>query len=1072
MKSTPNEGTSDRGPFFSPRYNAPELEPQIMTFWEKQDTYAALQKMRSKGKEFYFLDGPPYTSGRVHIGTAWNKSLKDMVLRYKRMQGFNVWDRAGYDMHGLPTEHATEKKLGIKGKKGIQHIGVKKFIDECKTLCVENMKVMNKDFQRLGAWMDFDNAYQTISKEYMEGVWWLVKKAHDKKRLYEGKRAMTWCGHCATAIAKHELEYKNITDTSLFVKFPVKGKENTFLLIWTTTPWTIPFNLAVMVNPELDYLTVEVQDGEEKGQHWILAKALAGPVMNMIAERKYKVVEEYKGEKLEGIQYTHPLEKDIPYLKEIAKDKTAAKKLHTVLMSNEYVTTTAGTGLVHCAPGCGAEDYEVGHRNGLPAFNNINDHAVFENMGKFDKLVAKKDDLQFVEHIEESGFLLGKTKIDHDYPHCDRCHKPVVFKATKQWFFKVEDLKKQMIAENKKIGWVPEAAFNAFNSWLENLRDNSITKQRYWGTAIPVWRCEKEDCEKYDVFGSVAELEKAAKTTVKDMHKPAIDEVTVPCECGGTKKRLPDILDVWVDAGSASWNCLDYPASDKNFKLWPAEFIMEGKDQIRGWFNLLMVGSIIALDKPSFKNCYMHGFVQDALGRKMSKSLGNVISPYEVIDEYGADTFRYYSIGGCPPATDLKYNFEDMKLKHKNLMVLWNLHKYVLDISRTMGVLPSDIDEKTMAKSVEEKYMLSYLNNTLKKLTQAHDTYALNEIPWLVEGLFLELSRTYIQLIREKTVLGTNEEKQAVLFVLSKTMLETLKLFAPVAPFISEAMYQNMRHEFGEKWSQPDSIHHCDWPKVETKLIDDTCEEQVTTTKNVMQAILHSREKAQLGLRWPVKSVTVSATDKKVRDALEALQDIVKNHTNIKELIVVEKLEGASASVKGDYDKIQPDFEDKSAEIIAQLSIDSPETILGHIDKEGKHIIKIKGDEFAITKKHLIIEREAPPHFVISDCKEGVVYLDKTRTDELDAEGFARELMRRIQSLRKKAGLEKRDSVTMFIQTRGDMAERVGVWKKHIAEKVGATQLNISSNEPANKHEHHSLEKIKGEQFDVFFDVV
>ena len=596
-------------------YDFKTIEPEILQFWEKKNILDKARKKNKNKDPFYFLEGPPYTSGKVHLGTAWNKSLKDMVLRYKRMQGYNVWDRSGYDMHGLPTEHATMKKYKLKDKADILKLGLEKFTTYCKKVSLENMKAMNKDFIREGVWMDFDNAYQSIKPEFIEGVWWMVKKAHENKRLYEGLRTIHWCPSCQTALAKHELLYKEITDNSIYLKLPVKGKKNTFLLVWTTTPWTLPLNLGIMANPEVDYVKAKVEN-----ETWILAKPLAKHVIEVITENKFTIEETFKGKKLEGTKYTHPLYDELSkYYKDIEK---VSKKAFTVVMSKEYVDTESGTGLVHMAPGCGPEDYDVGHRNGIPPLNMLDEQGFYPKDTKaYAGIQAKSEDHKFIELFEKANSLIASSKVAHDYAHCDRCKTAVIFRATKQWFFKVEDLKKKMIAENKKIKWQPKAAFNAFNSWLENLRDNSITKQRFWGTPIPIWRCNM--CNNYDVIGSRAELKQLAGKLPKDLHKPFIDEITYKCDCGGEKTRLPDILDVWLDAGSASWNCLDYPQEEDRFKnLFPADFILEGNDQIRGWFNLLMVASMITMEKISFKSCYMHGMVNDAKGRKMSKSEG------------------------------------------------------------------------------------------------------------------------------------------------------------------------------------------------------------------------------------------------------------------------------------------------------------------------------------------------------------------------------------------------------------------------------------------------------------------
>ncbi|MBN2111671.1 class I tRNA ligase family protein, partial [Candidatus Woesearchaeota archaeon] len=413
-------------------YDFKFVEPNMLRFWKDNDTYRKAKEKNKGKKKFYFLDGPPYTSGKVHIGTAWNKALKDMFLRYKRMSGVDVWDRAGYDMHGLPTEHAAEKKLGIKSKEAIQKMGITKFIEECKKLCVDNMKIMNKDFTRIGVWMDFENAYQSIKKEFIESEWWLIKQAHKKGRLYEGLRTMTWCPHCETALAKHELEYKSVEESSIFLKFKVKGKKNEYLIVWTTTPWTIPYNLAVMVNPELEYVKAKVED-----EVWYLAKGLAGIVVQAVANKKLQVIDEFTGDKLEGLKYEHPLYEE---LKNVYKEyEKRADKVFTVILTNEYVDLSAGTGLVHSAPGCGPEDYEVCHRYGIPPFNNLSESGVFpKEMGKFAGLTAKKDDKKFIDALRKTGALIETTQVEHEYAHCQRCHLPVIFRTTKQWFFKVE----------------------------------------------------------------------------------------------------------------------------------------------------------------------------------------------------------------------------------------------------------------------------------------------------------------------------------------------------------------------------------------------------------------------------------------------------------------------------------------------------------------------------------------------------------------------------------------------------------------------------------------------------------
>lgn len=1040
-------------------YNSKEIEPEMLDFWEKNKILEKARKKASQGKDFYFLDGPPYTSGKIHIGTAWNKSLKDSFLRFKRMRNVNVYDRAGYDMHGLPTEHAVDKKLGLKFKEDIVKYGVDKYVAECKKLSTDNLELMNKEFKRLGVWMDFDNAYKTISDDYIDGEWWLIKKAHEQNRLYEGFRTMTWCASCETALAKHELEYQTVTEPSIFLKFKVEGKKNEFLIIWTTTPWTIPYNLAVMVNPELEYVRAKVED-----EVWIIALALVGPLVRSVANKDFQIIEEFKGEKLAGTKYEHPLHDDIAYFKEI-KDN---EKLHTVILSEEYVDTSAGSGLVHCAPGCGPEDYEVGHREGLPAFNNLNEKGEFpDSMGKFKGLIAKKNDQFFIDELKKNGSLIDSVPVEHEYAHCWRCHNPVIFRATKQWFFKVEDLKQAMVDANEDVQWVPKAAYNAFKSWLSNLRDNSITKQRFWGCPVPIWKCHK--CEKYIVIGSVKELEKLAGKKPEDLHKPWIDKITIPCSCGEQMKRIPDILDVWVDAGTASWNDLYYPSRDDLFeRMFPADFILEGKDQIRGWFNLLMVASMVAMKKPSFNACYMHGFVQDAQGRKMSKSLGNYILPEEVIGEYGADSFRYFAIANSLPAMDLNYNFEDVKLKSKNLSILWNLHKFLIDLAKNAGVNPTEIKEKDIDLDIEERYILSKLNSAISKATEAYDNFLLNDPPNIAEDLYLGLSRTYIQLVREKSN-GSEKEKNTVIWTIYKVIMETLKILTPCVPFITEKIYQNLRDEFKLK---EESISLLDWPTFDKEMIDEKLESGIGMANSLSQSILFAREKINMGVRWPLQKATIITEKDEVKQVVAELGDLIKKTTNIKEIEVAANIKGVKNIIKADFKRMGPDFGENTPQIIARISEISAEEILEHFRKFGKYQLQVGKHKFDLFKDHVTVEREIPENLQEAEFSQGAIYLDKNMTPELEAEGVAREIMRRTQALRKKAGLEKKDRIDFYLKCDEKLGDIIEIFCDQIKEKIGADLMMVSSEAPEKEYVSKSEEKVKSYTFTLFFNKV
>lgn len=1037
-------------------YDFKSTEEKVLAYWEKNKIYEKSKEKNKDGKKYRYLDGPPYTSGAIHIGHAWGKSLRDASLRYRRMLGYNCWDTPGFDTHGLPIEVAVEKKLGIQDKHEItEKFGMKKFIEECQKFAIEQMHPMVKDFKRIGIWLNWDDPYITFKNEYIEGAWWALKKAQEKGYLYLGEKAMTWCPRCATALAKHELEYETVNEDSIFVKLKVKGKDNEYLIIWTTTPWTMPFNLAVMANPELDYVKAKVDNGET----WILAKGMAPSVIQAVADRKFETIEEFKGEKLEGLEYEPIFSDELPIYAEIKKKN---KNAFTVLMSKEYVSLGSGSGLVHCAPGCGPEDYEVGRKNNIPPFNELDEHGKMQpSMGMFAGLTAKKDDKKFMEILDKKGILIATTKVEHEYAHCWRCKTGVVYKTTDQWFLAVEKLKDKMIELNKKVTWVPDWGGNRwFDSWLKDLQDWCISRQRFWGIPLPIWTCEK--CKEVKLVESGAEIEKLTGKKLNDLHRPWIDEVEFKCKCGGTMKRVPDILDVWLDSGAATWATWE---NKKDWETVSSDFILEGKDQIRGWFNSLNSLSMVSREIGAFKAVYMHGFVNDSQGRKMSKSLKNIISPYEVIDEYGADTMRYYTIGAAKPGLDMSYNFEDMRLKFRNLAVLWNVHKFLIDYSDTIENADTKIISKNLG--VEEKYILSRLNSMIKEVTQLYEDYRLNEIPEKMELLFLDLSRTYIQMIREKSVSGTDEEKQTIFAVIYNVLLDTLKVFSTIAPFICEEIYLNLREKFSIK---PASITLQKWPEANSKLIDEELEKNMDITREITQAIYNARESSQLGIRWPVKDVIIVSKDENVPKAVKALKETIKTLTNVKDIIIKEEM-GLKKSVKADYKKMGPVFGEKTPNLIAQMAINSPETILGAIERTGKFVLKADGKEFEIVKEHLMIENIVPEHLAESKFRSGFIYLNKDRTKELEAEGFSRELTRRVQALRKNAGMIKTDDIDLFIQSDKEIVDMLKNWASKIKEKVGAIKIDIDS-ATSDNYEHQSKEKIKGKEFIVMINKV
>ncbi len=1029
-------------------YEPKKIEPEIMEFWDSNSIFDKCTNKNRGKRRFYFIDGPPYTSGSIHIGHAWNKALKDAILRYKRMKGFDAWSQPGFDMHGLPIEVAVEKKLGIKDKKDIvEKLGVKKFIDECENFSLEQMHPMIKDFKRLGIFMDWDNPYKTIKSEYIEGAWWALAEANKNGYLYEGKKSMTWCPRCSTALAKHELTYKDVTDTSVFVKFPVSDKENTYLLIWTTTPWTLPFNLAVMAHPEFDYVRVKIN---EKGEQWILAKALAKSVITDICGLTYEIKEEFKGIELEGTKYKTPFYDEMEF-----QQKINSEKAHSVVMSAQYVDLSAGSGLVHTAPGCGPEDFEIGKKNNLPAFNTLDETGKFTDSGVYTGLKAKKDDSRFIQDIEKKGLLAATTEFKHEYPHCWRCETPVIYRATEQWFIAVESLKERMLNENERINWVPDwAGRRWFESWLENLQDWCISRQRFWGIPLPIWKCNR--CTELKIVGNRKELPKK----IENLHRPWIDEVEFECpNCKGAMKRIPDVLDVWLDSGAASWAPLEYPSQTELFEdMWPADFILEGKDQIRGWFNSMMCLSMVSHQRNSYKAVYMHGFVNDAMGRKMSKSLKNTISPYEVIDSYGADTLRYYVIGGAKPGYDLNYNFEDMKIKYKNLTVFWNICNFLIELSETAQL---DGDKEI---TTDERYILSKLHSAIEQSTQLYENYYINDIPWVIEDLMLELSRTYMQMTRDKST-GSDIERNTVLHTVFTVYFEALKMFSTIAPFITEKLYQNLKMPFN---LELESIHMHDWPISDKEMVNERLEKEFGIAKGAIQAMLAVRERLKTGIRWPLKEAILVTSELESNDVIEA----IKKQANIKEITVKSAFAGSKTTIRADYDKLKPKYGQKATQIIAALAMTSPETILKYIERDGQFVLNLDNEKFELGQEFFIILKQPPHGYEFEPFEKGEVYVNISTSPELEAEGYARELTRRIQTMRKTAGLKKSQPISLYIRTTEDMEEALEGHMQQLKDKVGAKNIKISSKAATESYKEVKKDKIREKEFEISFNVL
>lgn len=975
------------------------LEEKIQEFWRNSKIYEESKARLAKKPKYYFLDGPPYASGAIHLGTAWNKILKDSIARYLAAQGLNVRRQAGWDCHGLPIEVKVEEKLGIENKKEIEELGIEKFVKECKGWAHEHIGIMTSQFQRLGVWLDWDKPYTTMSDEYIEAAWWTIKRAHEKGLLAKDMRVVTWCPRCETALAEAEIEYEDREDPSIYVKFPVVDKEDEFLLIWTTTPWTLIANLAVMVHPDFEYVRAKTKEGI-----LILAKELA-PLLKDKFGLEYETLSTHTGSELEGMRYVNPLSalRDAP-------------KAYFVILTPHYVSLEEGTGCVHCAPGHGPEDFEVGAEYGIPPICPVDERGAFtEQAERYAGKIVKKDDELIIKDLKERGVLLGSGTIVHRYGHCWRCKTPIIYRATEQWFILVTKLKEKMLGEIGRVEWVPEWAGSArFMDWVANARDWTISRQRYWGIPLPIWICA--ECGRKEVIGSKAELERRSGMKVKELHRPYTDEARIPCECGGKKNRVPDVLDVWFDSGVASWASIGYPRAEAEFKKWyPVDFITEGHDQTRGWFYSMLGCGLLAFDEVPYRRVLMHGFTLDEKGEKMSKSLGNVVEPEEIIEKYGADVLRFYVLWSNKPWEDLRFNWGEVDVVHKMFNVLWNVYVFATTYMSIDGFAPEKVAKATYR--VEDKWVLSRLNSLIAEITDAFESFQIHRAARAVKDFVLEdLSRWYIVLVRPRTWVEKDDpEKLGAYAALYEVLLKLSRIMAPIAPHLCEEMYSNL--DGAQK-----SVHLEPWPKPSKKSIDERLERDMSIARAISDAVASARGKMAVKRRWPLARVIYSPGSADSLAAAKRLEELIKAQSNALRLEFLKPGEEfGEFRYRPNMSTVGPDFKEKAgavAEYISSLDATSAKKLRKGLTAE------IGGARLKLLEKHVVAQKVLPENFATEAFEHGRVYLNLERTPEVLSLGYAREVVRRIQEMRKEMDLD----IEAYVES------RVGIDAKEIAK--------------------------------------
>ncbi|MEM4706263.1 MAG: isoleucine--tRNA ligase [Candidatus Methanomethylicaceae archaeon] len=1003
-------------------YNSKNLEKEIMDFWEKEKIY---EKVKNKGEEkFYFLDGPPYVTNPIHVGTAWNKILKDVYIRYFRMRGYNVRDQPGFDMHGLPIEVMVEKKLGIKTKKEIEEMGIENFVNACREFALENLKIATKQFKELGIWMEWDRPYKTIDNSYIESVWWLIKKAHEKGLLAQGKKIVHWCPRCETVLAGYEVteEYREIEEDSIYVKFKIEGRENEYIIIWTTTPWTLPANVAIMVNPNFTYAKVKVGN-----EYYIMAENRIPYVLNGL---KYEIIEKFLGSELEWIKYIPPLINEVPKQKELSP-------AHFVVLSETYVTLEEGTGCVHVAPGHGEEDFEVGKAYGLPEFCPVDERGKFTiEGGKYFGKDVREANKEIIKDLEEKGLLLKKERTKHRYPHCWRCKTPLILRLANQWFIKVTEIKEKMLEENEKVIWVPEWAGKArFGNWIKNAKDWVISRQRYWGIPLPIWMCEK--CGEYKVIGSLSEI----SNREIDLHRPWVDYIKINCKCGGEMKRVNDVVDVWMDSGAASFASLNYPLIKNEWeKWWPVDLILEGHDQTRGWFYTLMICGIIAFDCAPYKRVLMHGFTVDQEGRAMHKSLGNVIYPEEVIEKYGRDVLRWYELG-CTTWEDLKFTWKSIEDVFRFLNILWNTYYFASLYMNLDKFSPSKYSLEILKE--EDKWILSRLMSLIEKVTNSMENLCVFDAVRDLEYFMKEdLSRWYIKIIRRRIWKEIDDyDKISAYMTIYEVLFNYLRMIAPMMPFISEKIYQEM---FRSLPNMPLSVHLLEWPKVNEKLRDMELEEQMEIVKEIVEKSYGIRQSSKIKIRQPLRKIIVVSNNEKVKFAISKLKGILLEQANVKEIefLTPEEEKIKEITLLPNFSIIGPIFREKTKEIIKIINDLDKKELLKLIKNETPIIIELDGEKIELRKDYFIIKEILPQNYKEEKCSFGTIYLDITKDRELIMEGLMRDIIRRIQEMRKRADLKVDAYIKVWIETSSEEIKEAVLNKKNeIALEVRAKEI-------------------------------
>ncbi|MDY2879816.1 MAG: isoleucine--tRNA ligase [Candidatus Borkfalkiaceae bacterium] len=1007
-------------------FNAREKE--VIEFWNQNGIFEKSIRQNEGHEEFTFYDGPPTANGKPHVGHVLTRVMKDIVPRYQTMKGKHVLRKAGWDTHGLPVELEIEKKLGLDGKQDIEKYGIEPFINECKQSVWKYTDEWKKMSDRLGYWVDMDHPYVTYHDNYIESVWWALKTIHEKGLLYKGHKIVPYCPRCGTALSSHEVAqgYKLVKEKSVFVKFRKKGEENTYFLVWTTTPWTLSSNVALCMNPDFDYVEIRTDGG-----NYILAEALVPTLFD-----EYEVVSRKKGKDYEYAEY----EPMYPYAIGSFREKAF------YVTNDGYVTLSDGTGIVHIAPAFGEDDSNVGRKYGLPFVRLVDERGKFvDAVEPYKGMFVKDADKFIIKDLKEAGVLFKDELYEHSYPFCWRCNTPLLYYARSSWFIRTTAIKDELIASNKSVNWMPETiGTGRMGNFLENVIDWGLSRERYWGTPLPVWVCD--DCGEIHVMGSKAELkEKCGIEGDIELHRPYIDKPTCKCEkCGGTMRRVKEVIDCWFDSGSMPFAQYHYPFENKELfeKHFPADFISEAVDQTRGWFYTLLTISTLLFGKAPFRNCIVLGHVNDKNGVKMSKHIGNVIDPWSVLDKQGADAVRWYFYTSSAPWLPSRFSAEAVSEGQRKFMgTLWNTYAFFVLYAGIDGYDPSAYELKKCKLSLMDRWVISRLNSLVKTVDGGLAEYKIFETSRAIGDFVDELSNWYVRRGRERYWGKEMTEDKIAAYTTLYTVLVTLsKIIAPYVPFVAEEIYLNLVPGFYS--DAPESVHLCSFPQADETLVDKELEEGMEDVLEIVALGRSARNGSNIKNRQPLSRLYVAA-DRKVKLS-EGLYEIARDELNVKE---VEILENASRfvtyKIKPQLKTLGPKYGAKLGLIRNFLETCNAEEVVSTVKSGKAYAVELGGTQVEFTLDDLLISSESAEGFV-SESSDGLtVVLDAHVTDELRTEGMIREIVSRVQTMRKEAGFEVTDRIELSYLADG-LAGKVLAEK---GEEIGNSVLALSVNE-------------------------